>query len=149
MADEIQDIITQVVALQKAISPPIQEKALADAFDEAPEQIAAFPVFVNVFREIRDIERAGGIRKKATLEIEMMLLFPRSASKYSDRSRRKWILPVMDKFDQNQGLNDTVYFSRITRIRGDDPEEFSDSSYIAVRFTLEAIMRASTVSLAV
>lgn len=149
MADEVQDIVAQIVKLQKAIAPPDGEKALADAFDEEPEQVGGFPTFINVFREIRDIERAGGIRKKATLVIEMQLLFPRAGSKYSDRSRRKWILPVLNKFDQKQGLNNTVDFSRITRIWGDDPEEFSDSSYIALRFTLEAIMRASTVSLAV
>lgn len=149
MADELQDIVAQIVVLQKAVTTPAGEKALVDAYDEEPEQVGGFPSFVNVFRGIGDIERAGGVRKKATLEIEMILLFPRSGSKYSDRSRRKWVLPVLDKFDQNQGLNNTVYFSRIMRIRGDDPEEFSDSLYIALRFTLEAIMRASTVSLAV
>src|SRR4030042_4894928 len=93
---ELQDIIDQIVVIQKAITPPTGEKDIADASDEAPVDLLLFPYFLNV-----EAETAIGYGVSLRIQkhhIDMHLVFGTGDKKYSMRSRRKWVEAVLATF---------------------------------------------------
>lgn len=139
MPNEIQDVIDQIVILQKAITPPTGEKDIARAHDEEPQSIGALPAFVNVVND-GEIDRGVSLRSINPI-IEMILLFAPSGEKYSDRSRRAWFQAVLDKFDDNVTIGGTAAQAHIDRFSFDDPFPLSGTTYLATRFYLRVQMQ--------
>jgi len=141
MAGEIQHIIDKLVTIQQGITQPTGEKALTSAHDEPPADINAFPCFVNVEQEIPGIDRRAGGRRY-NLVIDMHLLLTSADQKYSVRTRRLWLQPVLDAFDAALKLGNEqlpVQIAPITRISF-DPIEINNTYYIGITFRLEALV---------
>lgn len=135
----IQDIIDELVIVQKAIVPPAGEKALTEAYDEPPGAVNTFPCFVNEERAIPEINRGANLRRTQWL-INMHLLFARSDQKYSARTRRKWIPVVLDAFDRAIMLNLARLPVQYAPVEGVsfEPVQWGETEYIAATFVLRA-----------
>jgi len=139
MAGEIQDVIDQLVIIQKAITGPAGEKDLVEAYDEPPAQITEFPCFYNREEEIGDIRRGAGVRRMFG-RIGMHLLFGASgAQKYSVRSRRRWLKAVLDGFDVQLALGLAqlpVQYAPVTNVTF-APLELNGKEYVTATFWLD------------
>jgi hypothetical protein len=136
MSGELTDIIDEIVIIQKAITTPTGEKALALATDEWPPTVAVFPAFVN--NEIETVIETGSYRRKNVHLIRMYLLFGAGDTKYSQRARRAWIAAVQAAFDASMTLNGHATLARIRRISHGAPEELG-GAYVCAAFDLEVI----------
>ena len=142
MAGELQDIIDQLVVIQNAITPPTGENPLK-CYDEPPTGVLTFPCFVNIEDDLAEVVRAVSLRT-ITFFINMHLLFARADQKYSVRSRRAWIKPVIDAFDGAVRLDNEqapVQYAPIETVSFENvvlPGSGSDQEYIAATFRLKA-----------
>lgn len=106
MVHDLQNIIDKIVALQKTITPPTNQKVITIYYDEQPALVATYPAFVNVEETIEEqaIWNTGG--RKIDYVINMHLVFaPGGDIKYSDRSMRAWVRPVLDAFGKKTTLD--------------------------------------------
>ena len=142
MAGDLQGIIDQLVIIQNAITPPTGENDLK-CYDEPPTGVLTFPSFVNVEDDLAQVVRASSLRT-ITFFINMHLLFARADQKYSVRSRRAWIKPVIDAFDDALVLDlaqPPVQYAPIESVSFENvvlPGSGSDQEYIAATFRLKA-----------
>ena len=105
MPHDIQNIIDKIIVVQKTITKPADEKAIATYYDEQPVSVPIFPAFVNVDEAIdQQVEWNTGGRRVDYL-IAMHLVFALSDQKYSDRTRRTWTRPVLDAFGKKITLS--------------------------------------------
>lgn len=132
----IQDIIDELVTMQQAITPPAGEKDIAAAYDEHPAQVTVFPCFINDEDNIVPTQMANAHRHLVHT-INMHLLFAAAGQRYSQRSRRKWVRPVLDAFGAKIQLNGTATQSRIAAVTF-DPVTIGDAEYAAATFVLVA-----------
>lgn len=133
---ELPEIMAAIVALQEEIETPFDEPALADAVNGPPPSGHGYPCFFNeesVDNQM-DIDRGMGLRE-LRLSIHMHLLFGAMEEEYSLESRRRWVQPVLDKFDSNIMLKDTVTAAEITAVRW-APIELNETPYISATFVL-------------
>lgn len=138
-AHDLQNIIDQIVIVQKTISEPANEKAIAAFYDEIPAQVTTFPAFINVEESAeQDMWNPGG--RRIDYVIAMHLLLAQSSQKYSVRSRRAWTRPVLDAFGAKVTLSGAtgVAEARIQGIDFDLDFQFQPEShtYIAATFRL-------------
>lgn len=124
-----------MVILQKAVSAPSGERDIQEAYDEPPEGVGfVYPCFVNM-EDSGDEDYPSGNWGYLNYTINMHLFFAPASQKYSVRSRRKWVKPVIKHFRENVSLNDTCAGSWIT---GWDfnPVDWNGTEYIAATFNL-------------
>lgn len=138
MAGEIQDFMQLLATAQRAITPPTGAKAIALITDEPPPQIATFPCFVNMEREVRPSSIMGSSSVRHFVHIvDMHLLFAPGDRKYAVRERRPWLEPIFNALDKDTALTD-AYGCEILRADYENWEYPPDSGvdYIAINFEL-------------
>ena len=146
MANEIQDIVDQIVVLQNAVPTPTGEKDITHAYDEQPESGSTFPCFINIVRDVEEFERLGEVRLHAVLTVDMYLCFEQGSGFYADRSRRLWYQAVMDYFDKHLSLNGTAQWAAIERAAFDEPYQVNETlRYPGVKFELRVRMQAVSI----
>lgn len=131
---EIQAVIDQIVILQKAVPTPTNEKDIQEAYDEPPDSVGVFPCFLNV-EESGEQEFPSGNWGYLIYTVNMHLLFAPATQKYSIRSRRKWVKPVLKHFRENVSLNNTAAVSWVANW-DHNPVEWNGMEYIAATFNL-------------
>lgn len=135
---QIQDVLDQVVILQNAIPTPTNERDIQVAYDEPPETFATFPCFVNLERRGTQYFPSGNWGYLDYI-IEMHLVFAAAGGKYSHRSRRKWVFPVIQHFRNNVSLNNTCALSVMEEWNyspEDDAFVWNGVEYVSARFVL-------------
>jgi len=138
MAGDLPGIFDKIVALQEAITPPTGEKAMK-AYDEPPGDVALFPCFVNIEEEGVEIIRSPGLRQQKFV-INMHLLFAPGVQKYGVRSRRLWVKPVIDAFDNAIRFDNEqapVQYAPIESVSF-APVDINNTEYVAATFVLRA-----------
>ena len=139
---ELQDIIDQIVIIQKAITPPTGEKDVT-VYDEPPATPMVFPSFINVERETEELNYVAPII--IPYSIDMHLIFGTFDKGYAYRSKRLWIQPVREAFATNGTLNGTVNWAWLQRMDF-HPEGFTYGGveYHASTFILQATVQDQT-----
>lgn len=134
--DPISRIITKVVEIEKALTPPTEAAKAPLVYDEMPVSPNAFPCFINAPRRGRKVTATAATRERTEF-VDVMMLFGRADEFYSVRAQRLWVPVVLDGFDQHFKLVDNrVQHAEITDWNY-DPVEINEVPYIAVTFTLE------------
>jgi len=138
---ELPEIMDAIVALQNEIETPYDETVLADAVNGPPPVGHGFPCFFNeeAIDNQMDIDRGMDLAE-LRLAIDMHLLFGAMEEDYSLESRRRWVQPVLDKFDANLSLKGTVTAAEITAVRW-SPIELNETPYIAATFVLSVELK--------
>ncbi len=139
---ELQDIIDQIVLIQKDVTPPTGEKDVT-VYDEPPEAVQVFPSFLNIERETEELNYMAPII--IPYIIDMHLIFGAFDKKYAYRSKRLWIQPVRVAFATNGHLNGSVNGAWLHRMDF-HPEGFTYGAieYDAITFTLQATVQDLT-----
>lgn len=134
---DLQQIIDDIIVAQKTIATPTDEKKIAEYYDEPPGSVSTFPCFVNVEESLEGPVSWGAGGRRVDYVIAMSLLFAATDQKYSVRSRRKWVKPVLDAFGKKTLLNDSAGVGE-SAIEGADfePVTFGQTEYVAVTFRL-------------
>lgn len=135
---ELQDVIDAVKAIQATVSTPPGEKAIKEFYDEPPLAVATYPAFLNIEDFDEPITFVSSHRH-IVMTIRMHLLFAPFDQRYSIRSRRRWVKPVIDAFGAKIQLNGTVVRSSIDQIDY-DPVTLFEKTYHAATFVLRADM---------
>lgn len=131
---DLSELMEAIIALQNEVETPFDEEPLADAVSGPPPSGHGFPCFFNEEEDETEIER-GPSERIQRHKINMHLLFGAMEEEYSLASRRKWVKPVLDKFDRNVQLDGGVTVMLIDRIRW-SPIELNERPYIVATFVL-------------
>jgi len=136
-ADPIAEIITRLVAIQEALTPPLNAPKAVHALDALTADPQTFPAFVNVPRRGTRTISASGVRS-FRWTIDMILLFARGDIGYASVAQRAWVPVVLNAFDVALKLGDnSVQGASITEVDF-DPLEINDVPFTAITFTLIA-----------
>lgn len=137
---EIQAVFDAIIVVQKALTPPTDQKGIQQFTDEPPANIGVLPAFLNVDDAGSSDNLAHG-HPQATHRILMHLLFSKATQKYPRRQARAWLEKVLAAFPIGGSgtiggtVRDTVRLSWAF----DDEFEWGDSEYDALSFVLEVV----------
>lgn len=134
---DLQQIIDDIIVVQKTIATPTDEKAIAKFYDETPGSVSVFPCFVNKEEEWDGPGEWGAGGRSILYTIKMQFVFAAAEQKYSERSLRKWHRPILDAFGKNVKLNDSAGIGASWIVGGDfEPVTFGQTEYIAAIYRL-------------
>ena len=146
----IQKTMEGIAKIERTIVPPDGLVAIKSVTDEPPPELTVFPTFLNI-EERAPIElRSAGLGMAQTRihrwTIGCHLVFGTLMDpKYAYRERRKWIVPVLDKFQANPTLDGNVDTSDVVEVDFDPfiwpptgaRVNVEDVAYIAINLRLE------------
>ncbi len=137
---DLQNIMNQIVVVQKEITTPTNQKPIQHFYDEPPGAVSTFPCFINVV-ESTEISNWPTSGRRADYIIAMHLLFAAASQKYSVRARSTWVRPVKDAFGKRLTLAGATGVVQ-AMLQGEDfePVTFGQTEYIAVTFKLEVLV---------
>jgi len=140
MVHDLQNIMDQIVVVQKEITTPTDQKAIAQFYDEPPGSVSVFPCFVNL-EESTEVSNWNTSGRRTDYIIAMHLLFAAANQKYGVRARRTWVRPLKDAFGKRITLAGATNVTQAI-LQGEDfdPVTFGQTEYIAVTFKLEVLV---------
>lgn len=135
MTRELPDIFDRIAALELGVPAPSGEKDITVATDELVP-ISTFPAFVNV-ESGGEVVQSSGAWGYINYRINLYLLFAPASAKYSLRSMRKWVRPVINHFKVNTRLSGDADVAPIESFDF-SPVVLDGTTYHACTFTLRA-----------
>jgi hypothetical protein len=142
---DLQEIIDKIVVIQAAITPPTGEKDVT-AYDEPPTSVLPFPCFINAETSAEEIGVWNTSGRTIPYLIDMHLVFAQADQQYSVRSRRAWVIPVLDAFGHDYTLSGAAGVQKafIETIEFHDKQNgylaVGEKDYIAATFKLRVIV---------
>ena len=142
----IQATMQGIAKIEKTIVPPDGLKHIALVTDEPPVELTVFPAFLNIEeRAPIDMRSAGAGTSQTRIHrwtVGCHLVFARLMDpKYAYRERRRWIVPVLDKFQANPTLDGNVDTSDVFDVDFEPftwpPPPAEGVPYIAINLRLE------------
>ena len=146
----IQKTMEGIAKIERTIVLPDGLVAIKSVTDEPPPELTVFPTFLNIEErapiEMRSAGKGTSQTRIHRWTVGCHLVFGTLIDpKYAYRERRKWIAPVLDKFQDNPTLDGNVDTSDVVDV---DFEPFfwpsligraggEDIAYIAINLRLE------------